>query len=617
MMTSRIDLAPSSQGKVIMAPSRINLRRMPSYHDHRGPATLSSTSSRLNFNHLLFSPPPSPSLPALVPRRRKKSRSDVLFVHRPSRAIRAVLYLATLLGVLYLVTSALRNHNVMQFTLPYLRDVQHEKGGKDGFPDFPTPVILYDAKKQSKWTVSIPRNYEFPLSIEEYAGMNGLCREVSARVRKLHHKAPLSDVAMVSNDRPDDYFVDVHEAEQAGLLSAVPRGQPPKHSGHFIGLSYESMSGKPFCHRSLTFVLETPNAGLGDTIMTMWTLHSLAKEQGRAFFIDDSRWAYGSYSDLFVAPPAPSCRPPPRHQMLPCPAQTRHLLVSSVTLEHVLPALLATHQRHGQTDLGTKDLFDLAHAGYKSLFHLNEQDQAYVKKRIRDIRAKSQYTKLPIDIPILGFHIRHGDRHPFEYQYRDSYIPSEVFAGYGQSELEARYNRTGVPPEKYQSISVIASDDPTVQQEPDFSDALLAQERIRLATKEVIEAANTDPKNPHLSVDQAFGWEGGFFSAMFWNLGAKPKNNAAEEEVRQKPSDDMLRLRNLIGRAYMMDLAVLAGASDKIICAVSAMGCRLLAVMIGWERAMQHGDWINADGDYGWAGLNEYVEAQVGKATAE
>ncbi|KAG5914839.1 hypothetical protein E4U42_000284 [Claviceps africana] len=616
-MAPRIDLAPSAQSKVIIAPSRINLRRAPSYHDHRGPTTLSSTSSRLSFNHLLFSPPPSPSLPALVPQRRKKSRSDVLLVHRPSRAIRAVLYLSTLLGVLYLVTSALRNRNVIQFTSPYLRDDQDQDGkvGQDGFPDVPAPVILSGTRKQPQWTVSIPRNYEFPLSMDEYARMNGLCREMSARVRGLHHKAPLSDLAMVSNDRPDDYFVDVHEAEQAGLLSVVPRGQPPKHSGHFVGLSYESMSGKPFCHKSLTFVLESPNAGLGDAVMTMWTLHSLAKEQGRAFFIDDSRWAYGSYTDLFLAPPAPPCRPPPRHQMLPCPAQTRHLLVSSVTLVHVLPALLATHQRHGQTDLGTKDLFDLAHAGYKSLFRLNEEDDAYVKKRVRDIRAKSQYTKLPIDIPILGFHVRHGDRHPLEYQYRDSYIPSEVFAGHGQGELEARFNGTGVEPKEYQVITVIASDDPTVQQEPDFSDALLAQERIRLATKEVIEAAHPDPNSLHLSVDEAFGWEGGFFSAMFWNLGAKPRNNAAEEDVGQDPSDDVLRLRNLIARAYMMDLAVLAGASDKIICAVSAMGCRLLAVMMGWERAMQHGDWRNVDGGYGWTGLNEYMETQVEKAT--
>ncbi|KAG6019574.1 hypothetical protein E4U41_003168 [Claviceps citrina] len=612
-MAPRLHLSQSAQGKVMIAPPRINLRRATSYND-RSAAKLSSTSSRLNFNHLLFSPPPSPSLPALVPRRRKKSATDVLFVHRPSRVIRLIFYLSTLLAVLYLLASALQSRNAIQFTLPYLRDTQHEVVEQDGFPDFPSPVVISDANKQSKWTVSIPRNYEFPLSMEEYSGMSGLCQQVSARARSLHNKAPLSAQTMLSHDRPDDYFVDVHEAEQAGLLPVVPRGQPPKHSGHFVGLSYESMSGKPFCDRSLTYVLESPNAGLGKALLALWTLYSLAKEQERAFFIDDSRWAYGSYTDLFLSPPAPSCRPPPRHQMLPCPAQSRHLLVSSETLEHVLPALLATHQRHGQTDLGTRDLFHLAHVGYKALFHLNPEDQEYVKKRVRDIRGKAQYTKLPVDIPIIGFHIRHGDRHPFEYQYRESYIPSEVLAGYGHSEVEAHYNGTSVKPEQYQSIRIIASDNPMVHEEAEFSDALLAQERIRLATKEVIEAANTDPQYLHQPVDQAFGWEGGFFSAMFWNLGAKPKNNAVEERIREPPSDDTLRLRNLVGRAYMMDLAVLAGASDKVICAVSATGCRLLAVMMGWDRAFEHEDWINVDGGYGWAGLDESILSQQVRA---
>ncbi|KAK2595247.1 hypothetical protein QQS21_007034 [Conoideocrella luteorostrata] len=600
-MVPRLDLSRSTPGKVMIAPSRINLRRTASYND-RSAATVSSTTSRLNFNHLLFSPPPSPSLPALVPRR-KRSASQELFRSRPSRVIRTVFYFLAVLAFLYTFAFVFRNRNVIPIALPYFKDAQYEMIGQDSFPEFPTPVVVYDAKKRSQWTVSIPRNYEFPLSIEEYSSMNGLCREVSARARDLHHKSALSDQTLLSYDQPDDYFVDVHEAEQAGLLSVISKGQPPKHSGRFVGVSFESMSGKPFCDQSLIYVLESPNAGLGDAVMAMWTLYSLAKEQGRSFFIDDSRWAYGTYTDLFQPPPIPNCRPPPRHQMLPCPAQTRHLVVSSVTIKDVLPVLLTKHQREGQTDLGRKDLFELAHAGYKSLFKLSKEDQDYVAKRVRNIRAKAQYTKLPVDLPIIGLHIRHGDRHPHEYQYREGYIPSEVFAGYGSSQVEAHYNQTNVSPDQYEVVRVIASDDPMVHQEPEFSDAMLAQERIQLATKQVIEDANTDPHYLHHSVDEAFGWEGGFFAAMFWNLGEKPKNNAVEEGRGSPPSEETLRLRNLVGRAYMMDMAVLAGASDKVVCAVSAMGCRLLAVMMGWERAIEHEDWVNVDGEYGWSGL--------------
>ena len=65
-----------------------------------------------------------------------------------------------------------------------------------------------------------------------------------------------------------------------------------------------------------------------------------------------------------------------------------------------------------------------------------------------------------------------------------------------------------------------------------------------------------------------------------------------------------MRLRELIGRAYMMDLAVLGQASDVIICTVSAAGCRLLAVTMGWEKAMEKGNWANIDGNYGWTGVS-------------
>jgi hypothetical protein len=55
----------------------------------------------------------------------------------------------------------------------------------------------------------------------------------------------------------------------------------------------------------------------------------------------------------------------------------------------------------------------------------------------------------------------------------------------------------------------------------------------------------------------------------------------------------------------MMDLAVIAGASDSIVCAVSAMGCRLLGVMMDWESGVKGGHWINVDQGYqSWQGID-------------
>lgn len=105
-------------------------------------------------------------------------------------------------------------------------------------------------------------------------------------------------------------------------------------------------------------------------------------------------------------------------------------------------------------------------------------------------------------------------------------------------------------------------------------------------------------------VDENFGWEGGFFAPMFWNLGLGSSGSGKSSSSAPLPSDETIRLRSLIGRAYMMDLAVLAEASDVVVCTVSAAGCRLLAVMMGWENAVEKGNWVNIDGRYAWTAFS-------------
>lgn len=162
------------------------------------------------------------------------------------------------------------------------------------------------------------------------------------------------------------------------------------------------------------------------------------------------------------------------------------------------------------------------------------------------------------------------------------------------------------------SIVVLASDDPVVYESTEMKGARRAQERIKLASKQTIQKANPKKSVMHKFVDETFGWEGGFFAAMFWNLGVSKAYAADGGGVADggdgiepaKPSPETRRLRSLVGRAYMMDLAVLAEASDVVVCTVSAVGCRLLAVMMGWESAMEEGNWVNIEGGNGWLGVD-------------
>jgi hypothetical protein len=515
--------------------------------------------------------------------------------------IRRAFYLLILMSNFYCLAFFLRNQPVVKAIWPYFANEEFEMVGQDELPQFATPIVVADPQGHLRWTVSIPQNQDFPMSIQEYADMSSQCREVSARARDLHHRKPMSDEAMLDYDAPDDYFVDVDAAEEMGILpSHYPQAAPKV--GHLLGVDADSVRGKPVCESTMTFILEGSDAGLGNTIMMLWTFYGLAKEQGRAFFVDDSRWAYGDYSKIFTAPPVPNCRPPPRHHMLPCPFQAQHLLVTSATAKEVFPALLAKHHRMSGTGVGLRDLFDLARTGYEALSLLYHEDRDYVDARIRQLQKRA--TKDGTQHPIIGYHVRRGDRHPFNFQYHAAYIPAEVYQETSERLVTDYYRTHDGGAHQRRAITLLASDDPTVQTESIFSDASLAQERIRLAVEEQQnerEAATSDRSTLHDFEAEPFGWEGGFYASMFWNLGEKTKNNIPVADTT--PSELTLNLRNFVGRAYMMDLTVLAGASDHVVCGVSAMGCRLLAVMMGWERAMEKGGWVNVDGEFGWTGI--------------
>jgi hypothetical protein len=499
---------------------------------------------------------------------------------------------------------------------------------EENLPDFPTPIAVTDKRGRAKWTISIPPSYDFPLSMEQYSDLTAQCKEVSGRVQALHsnHGLPqtiLGPLAGSSSDSLDRHFVDVKEAKADGLLRgwSVKLSRVGKHGspGHILGEEHNAhlTNQAPICHKSMTFVLESGDAGLGKMLMQLWTAYGIAQNEGRAFFIDDSRWAYGQYTDIFLPPPSPGCQPPPRHEMIPCPRQARHLVVSAATAGEILtPSQPAISETPAATATQS-DAFRLARHGYEALFHLNPEDAAYVSSRISDLTArrtappsnsKSTHSGLAI-----GLHIRRGDCHPLEYQYRASYIPTDVYLERSREILETAFNHSAPHGAedtlaKRHSFLVLASDDPTVYDSDEvrqpFIPVLRAQDRIKLASKAAIHQAKGEPDRAVMRkfVDETFGWEGGFFASMFRHLGTSgPGDKKGEEE---RPNADSMRLRSLIGRAYVMDLAVLGRASDVVVCTVSAAGCRALGVMIGWERGIEQGAWVNVDGHYGWGGAD-------------
>jgi hypothetical protein len=302
--------------------------------------------------------------------------------------------------------------------------------------------------------------------------------------------------------------------------------------------------------------------------------------------------------------------------MLPCPHHARHLLVSAATAGFVFGGgFNAFYEDPKKMEVyRQKPIFNFAREGYEALFQLAKEDEEYVDKRVAEMREKTVLSGDDgINGIVVGIHVRHGDRRPFEFQYKDSYIPLEKYTDTAKEALHETFNRSGVSNSEAKeaeshSIILLASDDPDVYAADELSGALPAQKQIRLASNKNIDTPQPLALTGMRSfVDQAVGWEGGFFAPMFWSLGkpnSLPATAVAAPDVKVPPTEEALRLRELVGRAYLMDLAVIGKASDKVVCTVSSTGCRILAVMLGWEKSFDQGGFLNVDGTFDWRGIS-------------
>jgi len=201
-----------------------------------------------------------------------------------------------------------------------------------------------------------------------------------------------------------------------------------------------------------------------------------------------------------------------------------------------------------------------------------------------------------------------------EYQYQKDYIPLDRYVEAARNFYIDRIENAGGNAKKKRSLQtennlfvrhtssklVVASDDPLVYESSELGpNSIRAQDRIILATKAALEAAQ-GKKNPW--IDEITGWEGGFYRDVFFSLGRPIGNANDRNQLGKEVPEGAMGIRELVGRAYMMDLALVSKA-DTIVCTVSSIGCRLLAVMMGWDSAIVKGNWKNVDGDFDWKGI--------------
>ncbi|KAL1304958.1 hypothetical protein AAFC00_003867 [Neodothiora populina] len=396
-------------------------------------------------------------------------------------------------------------------------------------------------------------------------------------------------------------FVDVADAENMGMLPADTRHQ----SVSVVGRSDTNITeSTTICEKSLTFVMETDKAGFGESLMSLWLAYGLAQKEGRAFFINDNAWPYGKYASFFELPPQPSCSPPPAHQVVPCPHTARHLVASAATMPWTFGAAFKDEfvrpRRSGMNK--NREIYDMARTGYEHLFKLIGDDANFLEHKTSDLRKESAES----GTPVVGMHIRRGDLHPYELQFSNDYLPFERFST-AAMEMLTRLNPNLTLSDDKQASILLASDDPDIYLSDDLGNTfpesvsvVRAQERIVLASKKTLPPAVPLRNGAYTKhVDENSGWEGGFYSALFFGLGGGHPSTVDPTDEEKEMMKQAMFLRELVGRGYLLDIGVLSRA-DAVVCASSSAACRLVGVIMGWDK-VSGGQWRNVDAGRYWS----------------
>jgi hypothetical protein len=243
------------------------------------------------------SPPASPSLPSLVPRHGGKKQSPSSHTRLVKRLLVGCCGVAILL---WLVIRQIYAQQRLQSVEYEEEDGDWEMIGGSLLPEEPSALVVQDTKGKSKWTVSIPPSYDFPLRPAMYREICHQSMELSKQLRQEAQANSGIARRMLGYYQADQYFVDVPEAEEQGLLPVSKQSGRPKGFVNDVAIAEKKYTGgMRVCDSTLTFVMETEDAGFGNTLMRMWMSYGLAQAENRTFFVDDSRW-YVTHNPIYL-----------------------------------------------------------------------------------------------------------------------------------------------------------------------------------------------------------------------------------------------------------------------------------------------------------------------------
>ncbi|KAI9445392.1 hypothetical protein H4582DRAFT_2109058 [Lactarius indigo] len=333
------------------------------------------------------------------------------------------------------------------------------------------------------------------------------------------------------------------------------------------------------CSKTITYMLDG-RVGLLADLALMAQAAGLARQVGRTFFVDDTYWNRGKWTDHFQdvrmrqPGPEPECRAPPPEELVACPRNASECkqTVFMTSSDQVVNSRTAKyHFGYAFTD-EFEDPYGRQLNRLRGIFNQARESliQTIRPNAVTASLIHSARTELVSFLDLdsnhsarndqyQSIHVRLGDRMGSSWEYRDKNVPIEEYARASNAAWDRLFRPTGnsAPQAVY-----LASDDPKAFEE--LQSQLEPGSRVfSLATSTNADLSKIASPAPYFQAE---------FSAL--------------------PEADRISL--YFSGLWAWDDDPKPGA---VICGIASNVCKMSAVALDWDRAFGYGFGDDSAGD--------------------